>query len=99
MISNTISEYFLIPLALLLNWRIPGRRTLVIALALVFYADRVLTYTYFAPNIINLTAHQTADAAQRLAQWAQYDGVRLLADIFIPVLALVALIKSPRKKT
>ena len=41
---------FLVPLALLLNWHMPGRRMFALAAGLIFYAIRIWTYIYFAPQ-------------------------------------------------
>jgi len=49
-IFNSLLEIFLVPLALLLNWRMPGRRVFVLAAGLIFYAIRIWTYIYFAPQ-------------------------------------------------
>ena len=47
---NSLLEIFLLPLALLLNWYMPGRRMFVLAAGLIFYAIRIWTYIYFAPQ-------------------------------------------------
>ena len=49
-IFNSLLEIVLVPLALLLNWSIPGRRAAVLAAGLTFYAIRTWTYLYFAPQ-------------------------------------------------
>lgn len=49
-IFNSLLEIFLVPLALLLNWNMPGRRRFVLAACLIFYAIRIWTYLYFAPQ-------------------------------------------------
>lgn len=49
-IFNSLMEIFLVPLALFLNWNMPGRRKFVLAAAAIFYAIRVWTYLYFAPQ-------------------------------------------------
>jgi hypothetical protein len=49
-IFNSLLEIFLVPLALLLNWNMPGRRRFVLAAGLIFYAIRIWTYLYFAPQ-------------------------------------------------
>src|SRR5512139_3250723 len=45
---NSLLEILLVPLALLLNWHMPGRRIFVLAAGLIFYAIRIWTYLYFA---------------------------------------------------
>jgi hypothetical protein len=47
---NSLLEIFLVPLALLLNWHMPGRRIFVLAAGMIFYAVRIWTYLYFAPQ-------------------------------------------------
>ena len=49
-ILNSLMEVMLVPLALFLNWPFPKRRAFVLAAALVFYALRIWTYLYFAPQ-------------------------------------------------
>jgi hypothetical protein len=49
-IFNSLLELFLVPLGLLLNWHMPARRTFVLAAGLIFYAIRIWTYIYFAPQ-------------------------------------------------
>lgn len=49
-VFNSLLEIFLVPLALLLNWNIPGRRGFVLAAGLIFYGIRIWTYLYFAPQ-------------------------------------------------
>lgn len=50
---NSLLEIFLVPLALLLNWHMPGRRIFVLAAGMIFYAIRIWTYIYFAPQYID----------------------------------------------
>ena len=38
------------PLGLLLNWHMPERRIFVLVAGLIFYAIRIWTYLYFAPQ-------------------------------------------------
>lgn len=52
-IFNSLLEILLVPLALLLDWHMPGRRTFVLAAGLIFYAIRTWTYLYFAPQYID----------------------------------------------
>ena len=47
---NSLLEILLVPLALLLNWHMPARRRFVLAAGLIFYAIRIWTYLYFAPQ-------------------------------------------------
>lgn len=49
-IFNSLLEAVLVPLAVLLNWHNPRRRRTVLVAALIFYAIRVWTYFYFAPE-------------------------------------------------
>jgi hypothetical protein len=52
-IFNSLMELFLVPLALLLNWNMSGRRGFALAAVLMFYAIRIWTYLYFAPQYFN----------------------------------------------
>jgi hypothetical protein len=49
---NSLLELVLIPAAIFFNWRVPKRRTLIAAAALIYYGMRVWTYLYFAPEIM-----------------------------------------------
>jgi hypothetical protein len=49
-IFNSLLEIFLVPLALLLNGHMPGRRVFVLAAGVIFYVIRIWTYLYFAPQ-------------------------------------------------
>ena len=49
-IFNSLLEIILVPLALLLNWRTPQRRVLVLVAGLIFYTIRIWTYLTFAPE-------------------------------------------------
>jgi hypothetical protein len=50
---NTPREWLLVPLALLLNWHLPRRRRLLLAMVAVLYVERVITYLYFAPTVLS----------------------------------------------
>src|SRR5215216_1263916 len=50
---NTTLEWLVIPAALLLNWYAPRRRTLVLVIAVLYYAMRIWSYTYFVPHIFS----------------------------------------------
>lgn len=49
-IFNSLLEAVLVPLAVLLNWGYRRRRATVVTAALIFYAIRIWTYFYFAPE-------------------------------------------------
>ncbi len=49
-ILNSLMEVILVPLALFLNWPFPKRRAYVFVAGLIFYALRIWTYLYFAPQ-------------------------------------------------
>ncbi|HET8660540.1 MAG TPA: hypothetical protein VFM55_16245 [Micromonosporaceae bacterium] len=49
-IFNSLLEAVLVPLAVLLNWGDRRRRLTVVTAALIFYAVRIWTYFYFAPE-------------------------------------------------
>jgi hypothetical protein len=50
-VFNTLREWLLVPLAVLLSWHLPGRRRLLVAAVVVLYVERVITYLYFAPAV------------------------------------------------
>jgi len=49
-ILNSLMEVILVPLALFLNWPFPKRRAYIFVAGLIFYALRIWTYLYFAPQ-------------------------------------------------
>ncbi len=61
-VLNSLMEVILVPLALLLNWPFPKRRAFVLAAALIFYALRIWTYLYFAPQYFDFASMALAPA-------------------------------------
>lgn len=49
---HTSFEWLIMPLTLALNWWWPSRRWLVIAAAILFYAGRITSALYFAPDAL-----------------------------------------------
>jgi len=67
-IFNSLLEAVLVPLAILLNWGDRRRRIIVVTAALIFYAIRIWTYFYFAPEYFDYaditTTQQLVEAMQ-----------------------------------
>jgi hypothetical protein len=92
---NTPLEWLLVPAALLLNARIPERRTLIMIAATMFFALRVWSYLYFVPNILDWNQGTTgqplsADQLDLAAMWVDLSWIRLGADAAIALLLLGA---------
>jgi len=92
---NTPLEWLLIPAALLLNARIPKRRTLIMIAATIFFALRVWSYLYFVPDILDWNQGTTgqplsADQLDQAALWVDLSWIRLGADAAIALLLLRA---------
>jgi hypothetical protein len=92
---NTPLEWLLIPAALLLNARIPKRRTLIMIAATMFFALRVWSYLYFVPDILDWNQGTTgqplsADQLDQAALWVDLSWIRLGADAAIALLLLGA---------
>jgi hypothetical protein len=47
-VTNGSMEWLVLPAIVLFNWHSPRRRTIMVA-ALIFFLERIWTYTYFAP--------------------------------------------------
>ena len=92
---NTPMEWLLIPAALLLNARIPRRRTLIMIAATIFFALRVWSYLYFVPDILDWNQGTTgqplsADQLDQATLWVDLSWIRLGADAAIALLLLGA---------
>ena len=92
---NTPLEWLLIPAALLLNARIPKRRTLIMIAATMFFALRMWSYLYFIPDILDWNQGTTgqplsADQLDQAAFWVDLSWIRLGADATIALLLLGA---------
>jgi hypothetical protein len=92
---NTPLEWLLIPAALLLNARIPKRRTLVLTAATLFFALRVWSYLYFIPDILEWNQGMTgqplsSDQLDQAVLWVDLSWIRLGLDAAIALLLLGA---------
>jgi hypothetical protein len=92
---NTPLEWLLIPAALLLNARIPERRTLIMIAATMFFALRVWSYLYFIPDILDWNQGTTgqplsADQLKQATLWVDLSWIRLGVDATIALLLLSA---------
>jgi hypothetical protein len=92
---NTPMEWLLIPGALLVNARIPTRRTLILIAAMIFFAMRVWSYLYFIPDILDWNQGMTgqplsADQLDQAVLWVDLSWIRLGADAVMSLLLLGA---------
>jgi len=93
---NSLMEWLLIPVALLLNWHIPKRRTFIVIAAAAFYAMRVWSYIYFVPNIFEFGALPpdgpfSAEVVERFRIWVNLSWLRFaFQDVLTYLLFLLA---------
>ncbi|MDQ3784530.1 MAG: hypothetical protein M3360_06600 [Actinomycetota bacterium] len=74
-VTNGSMEWLVLPAIVLFNWHSPRRRTIMVA-ALIFYLERIWTYTYFGPVITGIQSDFTDGVAisqvlPDLEQWGQ----------------------------
>ncbi len=97
---NTPLEWFLMPMALLLNWQNPRRRSLLVTTLIIWTAHRTWTYLFFVPQITDWskgTAPFTADQLTHVREWVNLSWVRQLVDDVTAVLILTATFMRPDK--
>ncbi|MDQ3784528.1 MAG: hypothetical protein M3360_06590 [Actinomycetota bacterium] len=92
---NSLMEWALIPAAIVFNWRIPKRRTLIIAAAVIYYGMRVWTYVYFAPEIMTFyeipsSGPFSPELAERAQQWVYLSWYRVAIDGLVNLLFFLA---------
>jgi hypothetical protein len=92
---NSLMEWVLIPAAIFFNWRIPKRRTLIVATALIYYGMRVWTYLYFAPEImtfyeISPSGPFSPELAERAQRWVTLSWYRVAIDGLVNSLFFLA---------
>eukprot|EP00455_Lapot_gusevi_P044963 TRINITY_DN5702_c0_g1_i1.p1 TRINITY_DN5702_c0_g1~~TRINITY_DN5702_c0_g1_i1.p1 ORF type:complete len:143 (+),score=24.68 TRINITY_DN5702_c0_g1_i1:65-493(+) len=96
-IFNMSMEWLCLPVSLWANWKVSARRNPLVIAAILFYAGRVWSYTFFIPRIMTefmpLPPGQplTDKAAADLVQWVQLSWVRCALDGIACVLILYAL--------
>jgi hypothetical protein len=88
---NSLMEWVLIPAAIFFNWRIPKRRTLVVAAAVIYYGMRVWTYFYFAPEIMTFyeipsSGPFSPELAARAQRWVSLSWYRVVIDGLVNLL-------------
>jgi hypothetical protein len=84
---NPLTEWVLLPLALLLCWSNPHSRRPALIAAGLFYAERVATYLYFAPAILSWPGTPTTPAlVDQVGLWLQLDWLRVAVDAAVVVL-------------
>jgi len=95
---NSLMEWLFLPAALFLNWRVPTRRRLLLAGAMVYYGARGWTYAYFVPEIFTLMATPadnplSPDLVRRIAQWIHLSWIRCAVDGVLAFLLVFATAK------
>lgn len=94
---NPLTEWVFVPAALYLNWRSSGRRRFLLAAAAAYYAERAVTYLYFAPTVVGWHDEPvTAGLLDEVSVWLTADWLRLavIAGI-IATLALAVVRRRP----
>ncbi len=79
-VTNGSMEWLVLPAIVLFNWHSPRRRTIMVA-ALIFFLERIWTYTYFAPVITGIGSDFDDGVAisrllPDLEQWARLNWIR-----------------------
>lgn len=88
---HTTFEWVLIPAVVMLNWQQPNRRWLVVAAAVLFYAGRISSALYFAPNAMAWGADPGLATLDEVQQWMNLNWARLvIQDTATAVLLLLA---------
>ncbi|MFD0900407.1 hypothetical protein [Actinomadura sediminis] len=97
LVLNPLTEWVFMPLALYLNWRSAGRRRFLLAAAAAYYAERAVTYLYFAPTVVGWKDEPvTTRLLDEVSFWLAADWLRLavIAGI-ITALALAVVRRRP----
>lgn len=92
---NTPLEWLLVPGTLLLTWRVPRQRRLVLAAAVVFVFARVWTYLWFVPQISDWSEGPAGvplspDQLDQAGLWVDLSWIRLAIDLATVALVLLA---------
>jgi len=96
-VFNTLLEWIVLPIALLCNGRLPGRRGIATVAAVIFYAERVATYLYFAPTVLSWTTAQSSPALlHEAAVWTNLDSIRIAVDAITMILLLITGLRPVR---
>ncbi|MEQ7129545.1 hypothetical protein ABN034_34170 [Actinopolymorpha sp. B11F2] len=106
-IANGSTEWLIMPAAVLLAWRIGGRRRhLVAAAVVVFYLVRAWTYLYFGPHVMSIEAAITqsggtvpADMMTDVQHWTSLNQIRTVLDAIVYSLLLLAAFTPLRPPT
>jgi hypothetical protein len=87
---HALFEWVLMPALLMLNWHRPGRRWLVLAAAVAFYAGRVASGLYFAPRALDWGEHPAGADLDQIQLWMNLNWIRgAVQDITTAVLLLL----------
>jgi hypothetical protein len=88
---HTLFEWVLLPLLIMLNWKRPTRRKLVIAAAVTFYGGRIASALYFAPHAMAWGADPGLASLEAVQQWMTLNWVRtIVQDTATALLLLLA---------
>jgi hypothetical protein len=92
---NTPLEWLLVPGTLLLTWRVPRQRRLVLAAAVIFVFARVWTYLWFVPQTIDWSEGPpgvplSPDQLDQARLWVDLSWIRLAIDLATGALVLLA---------
>lgn len=88
---HALFEWALLPVLLAFNWHRPARRWLLVAAAAAFYAGRVASGLYFAPNAMDWGEDPTIARPEEVQLWMNLNWIRLiLQDTVTAVLLLLA---------
>jgi hypothetical protein len=101
-IFNTLREWLLVPLAVLLSWHLPRRRRLLLAMVAVLYLERGITYLYFAPTVLSwqdtTPAETTPALLDEVGRWMTLDWVRAPVDWFVLAALMFVVVAYPRAR-
>ncbi|KAB2342630.1 hypothetical protein [Actinomadura rudentiformis] len=97
-VANGSTEWLIMPVAVLLAWRVGGRRRhLVVAAAAVFYLVRAWTYLYFGPHVVSIEDAliqsgnvMSADVEADIERWSSLNQIRTALDAIVYALLLLA---------
>jgi hypothetical protein len=92
---NTPVEWLLVPATLLLTWRVPRQRRLVLAAAVIFVVARVWTYLWFVPQVIDWSEAPAGvplspEQLDQAGLWVDLSWIRLAINLATVTLVLLA---------
>jgi hypothetical protein len=88
---HALFEWVLLPALLMLNWHRPRRRWLILGAAVAFYAGRVASGLFFAPQALDWGANPAGADLDQVQLWMNLNWVRtVVQDSVTAVLLLLA---------